>query len=496
MSFLIGIDVGSSSIKVALMETATGRIVGQAQEPEAEMEIISLQPGWAEQHPDLWWRLVQTALRKALVSAGIDGHEVAAIGIAYQMHGLVLLDRHHRVVRPAIIWCDSRAVAIGEDALRKLGPVYCLSHYLNAPGNFTASKLAWVKQHEPEVFARAAKAMLPGDYIALQLTGEVSTTAAGLSEGILWDYKKAEPAYRLLQDLGISPDLLPNQVATFSRQGGLRPAIAAELGLKPGIPVSYRAGDQPNNAFALHVLQPGEVAATAGTSGVIYAVTNQPVADEQSRVNTFVHVNDAVNHPRNGVLLCINGTGIFNSWYKRLLGRVAYPELNALAATVAVGADGLLAYPFGNGAERLFSNQLIGAHLTGIDLNRHGRAHIARASQEGIVFAMAYGFDILQSMGLHPTVIRVGHANMFLSPVFREAFVNCLQVPLERYETDGAAGAARGAGIGAGLLSWEEAFLSLRKLGTDCVSPDLAARYQDIFGRWKEHLQRLLSAKS
>lgn len=488
-----GMDVGSSSVKVALMDVNTGQVVGQCQAPDTEMEITSPRPGWAEQQPHIWWQYVKQALQKALAASHVDGHDVEAIGIAYQMHGLVLVDRHHQVLRPAIIWCDSRAVSVGASAERNLGSEYCQTHYLNTPGNFTASKLAWVKQNEPEIFDQVYKAMLPGDYIALRLTGEIATTVPGLSEGVFWDFRENQPAFRLLQEFGLDPNLLPERVPTFAHQGNLLQSIADELGLRAGIPVAYRAGDQPNNAFSLNVQQPGEVAATAGTSGVIYAVTDRAVCDPLSRVNTFVHVNDTADAHRNGVLLCINGTGILNSWLKRLLADLAYPEMNALAARVPIGSEGLTIHPFGNGAERILANRNLGAQVSALDLNRHHRAHLARAVQEGIVFALAYGFEVLQAMGIHPTVIRAGHANMFLSPVFREAFVNTLQVPLELYETSGAVGAARGAGVGAGLFSIREAFRVLDKIGSDYPEPEKIPEYGRVYQHWKNQLQSHLS---
>lgn len=493
MKYLLGIDVGSSSVKAALVDVDKGHRVAQAFSPETELEIAAPQPGWAEQHPHTWWEHVQRAVAKVLAISGVRAHEIAAMGISYQMHGLVLLDRQNRVLRPAIIWCDSRAVATGQQAFHELGREYCLSHYLNSPGNFTASKLAWVKQHEPAIFSNIHKAMLPGDYIAWQLTGEIATTVSGLSEGIFWDFASADVATGLLHQFGIDPGLLPQRVATFSNQGTLRPEAAAQLGLQSGIPVSYRAGDQPNNAFSLHVLEPGEVAATAGTSGVIYAVTDQPAYDAQSRVNTFVHVNNTAHAHRNGVLLCINGTGILNSWTKRLLGNMSYPEINALAAAVPRGAEGVTVFPFGNGAERVLANRNVGAHVMHLDLNRHHRGHVARAVQEGIVFALAFGFEVLHAMGIRPKVIRAAHANMFLSPVFRQAFVNTLQVPLELYETDGATGAARGAGVGAGFFSLPDAFRGLQKLQSDQPDERSIKEYQPVYSRWKEQLQHVLS---
>mgnify|MGYP006282126327 CR=1 FL=1 len=490
---LLGLDIGSSSVKAVIVDPASGKAVTSASAPSQEMEILAPQPGWAEQYPDIWWKYVLEVLAKLKSENGSIFGQIKAIGISYQMHGLVCLDRSGQPLRPSIIWCDSRAVSIGEAAFRQLGTDYCLSHLLNAPGNFTASKLRWVKDYEPEIFDQIDKMMLPGDYIAYRLTGEISTTTTGLSEGVMWDFAEGNPASRLLEYYGIPAEMLAPVTEVFSRQGSVTSAIAAETGLPAGIPVAYRAGDQPNNAFSLNVLHPGETAATAGTSGVIYSVSERPAADARSRVNTFLHVNHTAELHRNGILLCINGTGILNSWLRRTLGQetpVSYDTMNHEAATVPIGSGGLSFLPFGNGAERILDNRNPGATLFGLDLNRHSRAHVLRAAQEGIVFAMAHGFGILRDMGAGTEVVRAGKANMFLSPLFREAFVNTLQVPLELYETNGATGAALGAGIGAGIFSsFPDAFTGLELLQVTEPDPRIIPDYREAFRKWSGHLE-------
>jgi xylulokinase len=409
------------------------------------------------------------------------------------MHGLVCVDKDWRVLRPSIIWCDSRAVQTGKHALARLGESYALEHLLNSPGNFTASKLKWVRDNEPDTFERIHKVMLPGDYIALRLTGEAVTTASGLSEGMFWDYTNAEPSARLLELYGIPKEMLSPVVPTFAIQGKVLKNAAEELGLKPGTPVAYRAGDQPNNAFSLNVLHPGETAATAGTSGVIYAVTSENAHDPKSRVNTFIHVNNAAEARRNGVLLCVNGTGILNNWLRRFAkgtgNAYGYDAMNELAASVPIGSEGLTVLPFGNGAERVLEDKLVEASFHGLDFNRHGQAHVFRAAQEGIVFALKYGFDVLKGMGLNTEVIRAGRANMFLSPLFREAFVNTIGARLELYDTDGAKGAAFGAGIGAGIYaSPDEAFKGLKILQRQEPEMELGERYAKAYDRWRHLL--------
>jgi xylulokinase len=501
--YLLGYDLGSSSVKASLVDADSGKTVASAQSPSEEMAMLAVKPGWAEQDPEMWWEHALKSTKMCLQKSGVQPAEIAAIGISYQMHGLVCVDKNQNVLRPSIIWCDSRAVEIGNDAFRQLGEKYCLERLLNSPGNFTASKLKWVKDNEPEIYSRIYKVMLPGDYMAMRLTGEIVTTASGLSEGMLWDYDKKTAPERLLSYYGIDPALLATVVPTFSIQGKLKKDIADTLGLKEGTPVAYRAGDQPNNAFSLNVLNPGETAATAGTSGVIYSVTEKNAFDQKSRVNTFIHVNNkaAVGaaqdnpQPRNGVLLCVNGTGILNSWLRKSMRSNGtlydYDTINKISSEAPIGCDGLTILPFGNGAERVLENKNINSSFHGLNFNRHQQAHVFRAAQEGIVFALKYGFDVLQEMGLKTKVIRAGNANMFLSPLFREAFVNTIDARLELYDTDGSKGAALGAGVGAGIFnSFEEAFKGLHIIRSEEPSNKLKAPYEEAYQQWSTILQQ------
>ena len=490
MKYLLGIDIGSSSVKTALLEIESGKTVASAFSPSSEMSMLSPQAGFAEQDPDMWWNEMINALNKMRQQVSFGSDEVAAIGIAYQMHGLVCVDKDLKPLRPSIIWCDSRAVKIGEKAFKDLGEKFCLKNFLNSPGNFTASKLKWVQKNEPELYRKIYKVMLPGDYIALKLTGEPATTISGLSEGILWNFKKEKIADDLLKYHKINDELLSPLVPTFGEQGSLTEYSAKELGLTSGIPVTYRAGDQPNNAFSLNVSEPGEVAATAGTSGVVYGIIDKPEYDPASRVNTFVHVNHTKKQHRYGVLLCVNGTGILNSWLrKNFFSDLNYEQMNIEAAAIVPGADGLLFYPFGNGAERVLENNDPGASMKGLQFNRHHRGHIARAAQEGIVFALQYGIEIMKDMGMKIKTVRAGHANMFLSEVFSNAFVNTTGCELELYNTDGASGAARGAGIGAGIFkNVAEAYASMEKIKTYSPDKELQKIYASVFANWKKQM--------
>jgi xylulokinase len=486
--YLLGYDIGSSSVKASLVEAATGKCVASAFFPEKEAPIQAPQPGWAEQDPDSWWTYLKQATASVLEQSRCQPADIRAIGISYQMHGLVCVDKDGNPLRPAIIWCDSRAVPYGQRAFETLGKDWCLRHMLNSPGNFTASKLAWVKENEPAVYEDIWKILLPGDYVALRLTGEAATTVSGLSEGIFWNFLKNAPSQRLLGILGIDESLLANIVPTFGEQGRLTRGAAQELGLEPGTPVTYRAGDQPNNALSLNVLNPGEIASTAGTSGVVYGVIGQVAHDPLSRVNPFAHVNHTAENPRLGVLLCINGTGILNAWmHRNVAPDLSYDQMNALAATVPVGSEGVTILPFGNGAERMLCNRDTGCSILGVNFNRHNRAHLLRAAQEGIVFSFCYGIEIMQEMGLKVDRIHAGRANMFLSPVFREALAGTSGATIELYDTDGAVGAARGAGIGAGIYrDAAEAFSTLERL--DVIEPVRQDEYRAAYERWKTYI--------
>ena len=493
---LIGYDIGSSSVKATVLDADTGKVVAGAGLPKEEMPIESPQKGWAEQDPMMWWQYVVETTHQVLADGRIKKGEVKGIGISYQMHGLVLVDKAQQLIRPSIIWCDSRAVEIGNEAFEDLGSEYCLANLLNSPGNFTASKLKWVQKNEPYLYEKIDKIMLPGDFIAMKLTGELLTSETGLSEGVFWDFQKNGISTTLLEYYGIDRSLLPEAVPSFSVQGEVSSEAAKLLGLEVGVPVTYRSGDQPNNAFSLNVMEEGELATTAGTSGTVYGVSSKPVYDRDSRVNTFVHVNHSESDPRYGVLLCVNGTGILNSWLKRLMGEnMVYEEMNQMAARAPIGAKGLSFLPFGNGAERILQNKQLNAQLFGLDFLNHDRRHVLRAAQEGVVSALTYGFDIMKKMGLNLNTVKAGRANMFLSPIFREAFVNMNQVSLELYDTDGSQGAARGAGVGAAVFSnRNEAFVGLEKIAHQEPDPMLQAAYQEVYQRWESQLETTLGA--
>ncbi|WP_111978036.1 xylulokinase [Algibacillus agarilyticus] len=491
--YFLGLDIGSSSTKVSVVDAKSGACIAATHFPKTELAINAPQAGFAEQDPETWWSCIKSGFAELCANNDFNPQQIEAIGISYQMHGLVCVDANQQVIRPAIIWCDSRAVEIGQSAFDTIGKEKCLSALLNSPGNFTASKLKWVKDNQPDLYSKIDKMMLPGDYIAMRLTGEVTTTSSGLSEGVLWDFENGEVSQTILSHYGFESSLIPTLVPSFGDQGSVSATAAIELGLREGIKVTYRGGDQPNNAMSLNVMEPGEVAATAGTSGVVYAVTDKNAFDADSRVNTFQHVSHTDDATRNGVLLCVNGTGRLYSWVRSLLctqgNDISYPALNAQADDVPVGSDGLVLHPFGNGAERVLQNQNIGGHMRGIDFNRHHLGHIVRGAQEGIVFALKYGFDVLKEMGVSSELVRAGKGNMFLSPIFVDAFVNSCETSVELYDTDGAEGAARGAGFGLGYYTNRaEMFKGLAIVESYQPQAERVEQYAEAYENWKQYL--------
>ena len=491
----LGIDLGSSSIKLSLYDPIKGQTIGSISHPKIEMRITSPKSGWAEQNPEDWWEKFLEAYEILIKQKTIDTKLILGIGISYQMHGLVVVDKMKKLLRPSIIWCDSRAVDLGEKAFKSIGQNYCLTHLLNSPGNFTASKLAWVKFNEPEIFDKMHKIMLPGDYFVMKLTGEITTTKSGLSEGVFWDYENECISEEVLNEYDICKDLIPEIVPSIGSALKVQKKLATKLGLNEDVKITYRAGDQPNNAFSLNVLNEGEIAATAGTSGVIYAVSNKKTYDIKSRINTFVHVNDAQNKPSNGVLICVNGTGILYSWLKKLLNtknlNIDYAEMNEMVKSVPVGAEGLLCLPFGNGSERIFENKLIGSHLLNLDFNKHETGHMLRAAVEGIIYALNLGFEMLSDLNINRNTIRAGNANLFLSDIFKTIFANVTDTPLEIFNTDGANGAARGAALGFGIFeTMEEAFDDLQLLEVIEPNSELCTMYKESFEGWKETISK------
>ena len=492
--YLLGYDIGSSSVKVSLIEASSGKIIASDFSPKKEMLISALQPGWAEQNPADWWTNLKLAHESVMHQSGINAEDIKAIGITWQMHGLILVDKDQKLLRSSIIWCDSRAVPYGEKAFKAIGEEKCLSHLLNSPGNFTASKLAWVKENEPEVFEKIDKVMLPGDYIAMKLSGETGITIEGLSEGIFWDFKNNCISEDVLNYYGIPKSFFPEIVPTFGIQATVSKEAAEELGLKEGTPISYRAGDQPNNALSLNVFEPGEIASTAGTSGVVYGVLDKLDYDKKSRVNTFAHVNYTPEQIRLGVLLCINGTGILNSWLKHNFATSlsSYGDMNELASLSPIGSKGLSIIPFGNGAERVLENQEVNCSIHGLNFNIHSKGDILRAAQEGIVFSYEYGMNIMRTMGMDIHVIKAGNANMFLSSIFRQTLSSVSNAVIELYDTDGSVGAARAAGMGIGFYAdSKEAFASLEKIAV--IEPELEKReqYLEAFSTWNSYLNQV-----
>ncbi len=493
--YYLGFDIGSSSVKVALVEASTGKKLVALHEPSDEMSITALQSDWAEQNPELWWQYICTATKRVIKEANVDASKISGIGISYQMHGLVVVDKEGKALRNSIIWCDSRAVEIGNTAFNELGEEKCAEHLLNSPGNFTASKLKWVKDNEPALFAKIDKYMLPGDYIAYKLTNSICTTKNGLSEGILWDYKNDTVATWLLDYYGIDQSLTPAIVENFTNQGEVSEKASKETGIPVGVPVLYRAGDQPNNALSLNIFNPGEVAATGGTSGVIYAVSNTLKSKESSRINNFAHVNYTKETTNVGKLLCINGAGIMYRWLRNNVGVDSYETMNRKASKIAVGSEGVVVIPFGNGAERMLNNKNVGTHFSNLNLNQHTTSHLCRAALEGIAFSFVYGMEILEGDNVQVKVMRAGNDNLFRSEIFANTVATLIGYEIEIYNTTGSVGAARACGLKDG---------DFKKFGESITKNDHVMTYMPLknkepyvaaYNKWKAELELILSSK-
>jgi len=488
--YYIGYDLGSSFVKIALLDSKTNKQVSLIKEPSSEMKIISLKDNWAEQDPELWWKYICDGTKKLINKTKINKDHIKAIGISYQMHGLVLLDNKKKLLRNSIIWCDSRAVNIGNKAEKEIGIEKFRENLLNSPGNFTASKLKWVKEKEPDLYKRVKYFMLPGDYIAFKLTGEISTTINGLSEAILWDFKSNSSADWLLDYFEIDKNFVPQVVNNFEEQGRINKKASEESGLPLNIPVKYRAGDQPNNALSLNVLNPGEIAATAGTSGVLFSLTDILKTNEISRINHFAHVNYSKKSPVVGKLLCINGTGIQYKWLREITNEKEYNKMNKIMKDVPVGCEGLINFPFGNGAERIFNNKIIGSHFINLNFNKHGKAHLYRSAIEGIAFSFAYGIELMKEDQSLINVIKAGNDNLFQSKVFVETLCSIIGNNIQIFNTNGAIGAARASTIEGNNFDYFKKSSTGNDLVSEYEPKNNNEEYILAYEKWKKELNK------
>ncbi len=493
--YAIGYDIGSSSVKAALVNLSNGKTVDVVQYPKVEMAITAPFPNWAEQDPKLWWDAVCKTSHELIDKNPGVRNEIKSIGISYQMHGLVLVDKNLKVLRPAIIWCDSRTNQIGKDLSKSLGEKYCFENLLNQPGNFTASKLKWVIENEPEVFKKTQKVLLPGDFIAMKLSGAVNTTVSGLSEGTFWDFKNHKVAEQLMNAINADTDVIPEVLDTFSEHGKISRKASKETGLPVNTPITYRAGDQPNNALSLGVFEPGDIAATGGTSGVVYGVTDLLLNGPNSGINSFAHVNHSKEHPRIGQLLCINGAGSQYAWIRnQLLGlNTTYADMEKLISPIPIGSEGLRIIPFGNGAERMINNQQTGAQINNLQFNIHSKNHMIRSALEGIAFSFVYGIQLLSDLGINLKNIKVGNDNLFQSEIFSSTIVNLLNCEIQMQDTTGAIGAALASGKAIGAFSdLLEAFSHNQIIKTYKAQNNHKA-YYDAYEDWKKDLNKLIN---
>lgn len=476
MAFL-GIDVGTSSVKVSIVGE-DGVILASATAPaSSERAINSPNPNWAEQNPEDWWEDAQQAILNLPLEARL---QVEAIGIAYQMHGLVLVDSQFQPVRPSIIWCDGRNIQESQILAESLGLDALENRLLNKPGTLTLAKLAWVAEHEPETLAKAHTFGLPGDFIAYKLTGEWSTTKSGYSEMVGWDFGASIPFEEGFRKAGWKlplPEARPN----LEEGAPIQKVIAEKLGLPPSARVTYRAGDQPNNAFGLGVLQQGETAISAGTSGVLYGIGDSSPGLHEG-INRFLHVNSQI-----GVLMCLNGVGSALAFARRTwFQNQSYEALSELASQ-ANPENCPYFFPFGNGAERILSERAFSG-FTELDFNRHNLPELARSVFEGIAFAYRLGSEKMEKAGCLSKVVNGTESGLLKSSFFAQLLANELQVELILSEGDGSTAAARGAALGIKKILPKPAPLK-RYLPTSPAN-------HERFSHWHKILEKFLQPAS
>jgi xylulokinase len=492
--YTIGYDIGSSFVKGVLWDEERGEVAAHVTVPDREMPIRAEKADWAEQDPEMWWEAVKAATQRLIDMVPGAGGRVRGIGVSYQMHGLVLLDRDGKVLRPSIIWCDSRATGMGKELEKAVGEEAVRRQLLNSPGNFTVSKLAWVIRNEPETASRIRWVMLPGDWIAYQLTGMVSTTVCGLSEGMLWNFKDHVPHVKALEAAGADPEWIPPVAPNPGDQGVVGSAVGAEMGFAPGARVLFRGGDQPMNAYGLGVDGPGMWAASAGTSGVLYRVDPVREAEPTGMANRFAHIGHSAENPAIGTLLCLNGAGIAYAWLRRVMfAGQEYAAINEHVAAVPAGADGVMFHPFGNGAERMLDNRQPGAGWSGIHFNRHGQGHLARAVMEGIVFAFVHGMRHVDPSLPALPVIRAPHAGLFRSELFASMLSTLAGADVQLHAGDGATGAAQGASVALGASAIKALDSNAARdepgvLKTHSPDPSIHDALESAYSRWKDAL--------
>ncbi|NMB45770.1 MAG: xylulokinase [Firmicutes bacterium] len=487
MSCMIGIDIGTSGVKT-LVVTETGKIVAQA---TAEYPLYHPKAGWAEQDPEDWWQATLTTLKKIGEDLGSDADRVKAIGLSGQMHGSVFLDKSGNVLRPAILWCDVRTADQCRYITETVGRDELIRHTSNpALEGFTAPKIVWLQQNEPDVYRQVAKVLLPKDYVRYRLTGEIFTEMSDAAGSLLLDVTHRRWSEPVLQALNIDPEILPECRESIDVCGTLTQQVAESTGLPAGIPVAGGGADNACGATGAGIVRPGRVLSSIGSSGVIVVHTDQPQTDPQGKVHTFNH---AIPH-RWYVMGVIMAAGLSLKWFRDNLGHLekqmesltgtdAYDLMSAQAAPTPPGAEGLVFLPYLNGERTPHADAYARGVFFGLT-PRHTRGHLIRAVMEGVVYALRDSVEIIRAMGIPIEQVRAigGGAK---SPLWRQMQADIMQLEVATLNIDEgpAFGAALLAGVCAQVYSSveEAAENTVRIVHTTEPNRDLTRLYDDYY---------------
>jgi xylulokinase len=490
MAYLIGIDIGTSGTKVIAIDE-DGRLAASA---SAEYELLTPRPLWAEQRAEDWWDATCSCLQK--ITAQIPAEEVAGVGLSGQMHGLVMLDAQHQVLRPAILWCDQRTQEQCDYITQAVGKETLVAETCNPVlTGFTAPKIIWARDHEPEVYERARQFLLPKDYVRFKLTGEFATEVSDASGTSLLNVPERNWSRKVLSALQIDPAHLPKVYESFEVSGRISAAGAQATGLKEGTPVVGGGGDQAAGAVGNGIVQSGIISVTTGTSGVVFAFADTPAIDPALRVHTFCHAVPNKWHVM-GVMLSAGGS---LRWYRDTLGapenRVAklmgvdpYELISREAATVSAGSEGLVFLPYLTGERTPHPDPQARGAWAGLTV-RHTKAHMARAVMEGVAFGLRDSLEILKDMGVSIGNVRASGGGA-RSDVWRQIQADVFNLPLSTINSDQgpALGAALLAGVGAGVYaSIEEACSTVVKVvSTTPVQRESAEVYEKYYEVYRD----------
>ena len=479
--YLLGFDVGSSSVKASLVNADSGKCVATAFFPEKEAPIMAVKAGWAEQDPQMWWDNAKLSLKKIMVEAGATAEEIKAIGISYQMHGLVCVDKNLKALRPSIIWCDSRAVPYGEKAFKDLGADQCLSHLLNSPGNFTAAKLAWVKENEPENFKKIKKIMLPKDYLAYKLSGTFCTDYSDASGMLLLDVKNRKWSKEMCDICGITEDMLPKLFDSFEKVGELKHDLAAELGLRDGVVIAAGAGDNAAAAVGTGTVGNNKCNISLGTSGTIFMSSDSFAVDSNNALHSFDHADGHFH-----LMGCMLSAASCNKWWMdEILKTKDYADEQK--GIDKLGENHVFFLPYLMGERSPWNNPNARATFTGITMDTT-REDMTQAVLEGVAFATRDMYEVAKSIGVAPkrTMICGGGAK---SPLWRRMIANILNVEVDVPSCE------EGPGMGGAMLamvacgaykSVEEAAAAIVKVDkTEKPDPELVAKYEARYQQFK-----------